>query len=521
MAELDGATGTVWIWDADGKPVCRLEGAVGDHPDLWQEPAAFAPDGKALFIAQLDHTVAAWDTTTGKRGRTFGTAKTRRPHVLALSADGKALATFSGHEPKGARNGQRVPEAVRVWDPIKGELLAEWPWEKADPAGIYQLFLGFRANGDVWAVAASPAELTFRRWTKGTGQVDRTWTVPFVGLWPAAAALTPDGSRLAVASGLGVIRLLDAASGKDLTPGGGHRSEVRTVRFTPDGKQLVTIGLDATARTWDAATGKELGSLERLGTFPSLSPDTAVLFDARHTGEGAKGTWVLTGRDATTGRERWKHPGVLSAVPTPDGKALWGRVPGARELTVIDAATGKATGSVPVTGPPIGFGDAGRLAVCFDGKEFSGWDTATRKKRFAWEPRTEGLLRSADGKPEGVGATAVSPDGKFLLVAVERQQLTDSERASLYLCAADTGKVVWQVKSLDPFDRAVAFSPDGTLVAVGGGRPRVYETATGKERAGFLGGAGVTSAVAFSADGKRLASGTSDGLAAVWELPQK
>ncbi|QJW93653.1 sigma-70 family RNA polymerase sigma factor [Frigoriglobus tundricola] len=524
MAEMNGPAGAVWVWDKDGKPVCRLDGAVGDHPDRWREPAAFSPDGKTLFVALLDHTVTAWDATTGKQVRTFGTGKPR-PHVLAVSADGKTLVTLSGAVPKGGQKWQRVPEAVRVWDPAKGELLAEWAWEKADPDGHYELFLGVLPDGDVWAVAASPVDLTFRRWSKGTGRVVRDWTAALAGAGPAAVAVTPDGSRLAVGSGNGVIRLFDAATGKDLTPGGGHRDQVRTVRFTPDGKQLVTVGSDATARTWDAATGKEVRVLDKLGPFPALCPDTALVFAAWHApGRPGKDAWTLTCRDAVTGRERWRHPGILIAAPSPDGKTVWGFHPGDKEVTVIDTATGKAVGTVPVAGLPVGFGDGGRLAVCFDGKEFSGWDVATGKKRFGWDPKEAGLLRGAldKGGADPVTATAVSADGKLVLVAVDRVVVAADERASLYLCEAATGKVLWQVKSGDEFGRAVAFSADGALVATSGWTARVFDAATGKEKAVFgHRGRWCTSAVGFSPDGKRLASGGADGTAVVWDLADK
>ena len=78
MAELDGPAGAVGA-RRRRQPVCRLDGAVGDHPDRWREPAAFSPDGKTLFVALSDHTVTAWDATTGKPGRTFGTGKPAPP----------------------------------------------------------------------------------------------------------------------------------------------------------------------------------------------------------------------------------------------------------------------------------------------------------------------------------------------------------------------------------------------------------------------------------------------------------
>ena len=318
-----------------------------------------------------------------------------------MSADGKTLATLSGPVPKGGQKWQRVPEAVRVWDPAKGELLAEWAWEKADPDGHYQLFLGFLPGGDVWAAAASRPTSRSAAGPRGPAGWSKIGPHPAP---PEAVALAPDGSRLAVGSGRGVIRLLDAATGKDLTPGGGHRDEVRTVRFTPDGKQLVTAGLDATARTWDAATGKELRVLGRLGQFPSLSPTPRSCSTSPDAaGRQGKDAWCadLPGR---------RHRVRAVAAPRPPDRYAQprredglGALPGDKEVTVVDAVTGKSVGTVPVTGLPVGFGGGGRLAVCFDGTKFSGWDAASGKKQFAWDPKEAGLLREAPDKGGGHG----------------------------------------------------------------------------------------------------------------------
>ena len=76
--------------------------------------------------------------------------------------------------------------------------------------------------------------------------------------------------------------------------------------------------------------------------------------------------------------------------------------------------------------------------------------------------------------------------------------------------------------------QALAFSPDGKTVASvpGPGRPwsgspppvRLWEVATGKERGRFVGHAGQINAVAFSSDGRLLATASDDSSIGIWDL---
>lgn len=66
---------------------------------------------------------------------------------------------------------------------------------------------------------------------------------------------------------------------------------------------------------------------------------------------------------------------------------------------------------------------------------------------------------------------------------------------------------------------AVAFSPDGSLLAVGGvgGEVRVYQTADGTKAATLDGPGGAVFALAFTPDGQRLVTGGFDGLIRVFD----
>ena len=71
-----------------------------------------------------------------------------------------------------------------------------------------------------------------------------------------AVVFSPNGSYLATASTDGTARVLEAATGKELSHLK-HAGEVRTVAFSPDNQYLATASADRTARVMLVASGRE------------------------------------------------------------------------------------------------------------------------------------------------------------------------------------------------------------------------------------------------------------------------
>src|SRR5262249_14887754 len=143
-------------------------------------------------------------------------------------------------------------------------------------------------DGPIWALAFSrdgllasgSADKTAKVWSLGNGKQPRTFATTWSGIQPVrAAAYSPDGKVLAVATADKAVHIRDAKSGVIVAVLRGHTAPVNCLAFSPDGKMLASGSDDATVKLWDWASGDE--------TF-SLAGHAGAVFALAFNPDGAK-----------------------------------------------------------------------------------------------------------------------------------------------------------------------------------------------------------------------------------------
>ncbi len=456
-----------------------------------------SPSGRQFAVCCIDYNeVYLYDVATGRLDAVLRGHSAPATSV-AYRPDGKQVAT-SGHD-----------RTIRLWDPATGREVAVLRAEVAAPNSERYPLLAYNSDG---SRIASYSRMhggagTSRLWDAATGQ-----EIAVLGKWQDGVrpvAWSPDGKRVAVGSGE-YVRLCDAVTGRSFAVLGPHKTMVTELRYSPDGKRIaVSTSLSNDVHYWDGVSFKEVAVLRGHTAYVGpvvFSPDGSRLLSGGAYPDNTARLW-----DAATGRPLHVlagHKNSMDAIAfSPDGKQvvtsssdqtarLWDERTG-QLLAVLRGHTGEVV--------------AGRFSP--DGTRVV--TTSTDGTLRLWNNQGEliDVLRGHSAGFDRHCPPLFTPDGSRLVSGT-----------------IDGTVRIWDMKLVErngilrgheSFVYDVAFDPNGEQVASAAwdGTARLWDATTGRQ-IGLLKHEekGIILSVAYSRDGRRLATVDRERGAVLWNV---
>jgi len=522
--------GVVYWCDLNNREVVRkwapLDDLINDKAKRSQPPdcflsAAFAPGGHVLVAHLGRQRVGAnmfdisagltvcWDTTTSKelwrRPEGIGT------HLFSFTKDGKWLAY------------RRDLWTLEVCEVATGKVQSQLSLKYGSPSAAFAW--AFSPDGKTIAVGGNG--LTVLIWDWKSNKVLRELTLlSRCDTDPQISDLTfsPQGNSLLAALS-GNLQLVDVPTGKQLLPWEGHRGTVSYLAFSCDGRSLLSgCGVEssrfptAELLTWNLANGKEIRRSEPLFSAKKLKAQAASLnhaFGLVVKPDGAVFLDLATGKALGKLRKNSEYKDLSSGVFSPSGAyyVLQNYWDNDTSFSVFEVKTGKNLCKLPAN------------------RSFA-WPTfSLDEQAIACRDRNQGIhiIGTATGKTlatllstgqeqaaDALAPLAFSPDGKYLASC-------NYDKEDVFIWDLKTGNIICRLPDKITMRKGLlTWSPGGRMLVVVGGIGetgiRLWEVVTGKFRREFSGHHGPIHSVAFSPDGRLLASGSADTTALIWDV---
>jgi len=505
----------------------------------------FGTDGRSLFYSPDGRYLAVaggvgYAVLDAKTGDVIITESTRA-QIQGLAFDAKTTQLYVAS----------LKPSIKVWDLAKREIVKTWsesddffvrgpavaPNKTTIALGIQEvlvvdlttdkvvhrlkgdnpsdLFMELAISPDGQLVIGASQEGSVYGWNLGDGK--RKWKLSSNSWIVRSMAMSPDGRCVATSDARNHIWVWSVETGELLSGGRpGHDASVDEVAFSHDGTLLVTGSGGQDTHIWSAASGVHLRKLKTSSSSLAFTSEGNLVTSWANAPQLK--TWKTGSGDllseATLGGPTSGHFEISGDEKRLVTLERVGEPPGCRML-VLEYPSLKPLKEIKGDGY-----HGGCIALTHNGELAA---IAAQEIIEIWNLREGVLAARMSGHTHHPQGLAFTPDGRFLISGGLDQTVRVWEMASC--------KQVFELKGHKRSVAAIALSPNGRVVASAGGsqsypievadphRIRLWDIATGEQVAALSGHNEDVSSLAFSPDGKLLASGMYDTTALVWEVP--
>jgi len=356
--------------------------------------------------------------------------------------------------------------------------------------------LSFSPDGRRLAVGG---EGILELWDLSTG--GRIWSTKVTKRWVASVAFSPKGRVVAAGGANGRVCLAGADAGRLRFCTRAHSGRVSSLAFSPSGARLLSAGLDRSLQVWDVLPGRlrhssrvSAGNVYQV----SFSPDGARVA----TGGVDKSVRVWRAGSFRLQHLLLGHDAIVSSVAfSPKGRFL-ASLDENGILELWDPHSGGTLGALRASD----FGSVA-LAVSPDGSAMA--STGVDRELKVW----------ALGLPQGRSRShRVSPTSTYRPTKAGNPYQPPRVGRLASQSSSSTDCLSLPGLSGDVF--SIAYSPDGGVVAVAeqSGEVTLFDPRACRRIATLEAHRGLVRDLAFSTDGRRLATVGQDGRLLLWRM---